>query len=459
MLRYSPLFFLSLVLTGSLFAEPRPFSDDGKFPFGVKPATLSDNLMQSEYERWKAAVLVECNGSYRVIGENSGETRVEGIGFGMLLSAYAADREVFDGLFDFYKSKQSASANQMMAWQVSCDGTMDGGSATDGDIDVAFSLIIAGQQWGENYEEEAMKIIDIMKDNVIVSCGDISALAPGVSGGKTWGGCSETDISYYNPAFFREFARVSGDELWDKLADDTYTILDNGANKSTGLIPDWQSVSGSPGANGRVGYYRYDACRAPYRIAIDYLWNGNEKAMEWCTKISDWAYKQGPANIVDGYNLDGSRNGSSHTSSFTGSFGVAAMCNNQEIADSFGEEVDKLRDNRWFNLCCRCCYLMALTGNQWKPVSTGIRHGTVLKKANDQNKPTVHYGNQFLHVRSGSDIHSIEIVSLSGKRMTMSYAANSSINSFDISALSRGVYFLRVHAADAVPETVKFIRK
>jgi hypothetical protein len=56
----------------------------------------------------------------------------------------------------------------------------------------------------------------------------------------------------------------------------------------------------------------------PGEIALDYLWNGNEKAKAWCTTISNWANKIGPKNIKDGYNLDRSVTGTNHNMSFVG---------------------------------------------------------------------------------------------------------------------------------------------
>jgi endo-1,4-beta-D-glucanase Y len=189
--------------------------------------------------------------------------------------------------------------------------------------------------------------------------------------GPRWGGCDLTDIQYYTPAFFRVFAEVSGDKDWNKLANDTYTILNAAANPETGLVPDWQSVSGIPGGNSdRIPFFRYDACRVPWRIALDYLWNGNEKSKDWCTKVSNWANSVGPANIKDGYNLDGTENNQGyHNSAFLGGFAVSAMCNSQAVADAFGTEMTSslLGDAHWFVMSTRSLYLLSLTGNFWKP--------------------------------------------------------------------------------------------
>lgn len=351
----------------------RPFPQNVDYSFGVKPKTIMYEDALKTYNKWKKRYLVSCNINYRVKCEGGDETRVEAIGFGMILTAYFGDKNEFDGLYDFYLSK--LNAKNMMAWNVSCEGINDPGSATDGDIDVAFSLVVAYNQWGGDYLEKAKDVIQAIKNAVITTCNNLLVVAPGYSVesdvGTMWGGCDLTDIQYYTPAFFRIFAEVSGDNDWNKLADDTYTILNAAAHPETGLVPDWQSVNGTPGGNSnRIPFFSYDACRVPWRMSLDYLWNGNEQARCWCAKVSDWAYKIGPAEIRDGYNLDGTKNNlDHHNSAFVGGFAVAAMCNNQEVADAFGTEMTsrKLRDRHWFSMSTRSLYLLPITGNFWKP--------------------------------------------------------------------------------------------
>jgi endoglucanase len=373
---YWTAIMIALIINTGTGQTSKPFPQNVSYPFGFKPTTITSQEALNTYNKWKELYLVQCNDAYRVQCDGKDETRVEAIGFGMLLTAYFADKDKFDGLYNFYKTKRSTEANNMMAWNVSCNGINDPGSATDGDIDVAFALIVASNQWDGSYLDEAKNVIQVIKNSVVIRCDSLFVLAPGYSKksetGGMWGGCDLTDIQYYTPAFFRVFAEVSGDNDWNKIADDTYTILNASAHPKTGLVPDWQSVSGIPGGNSnRIPYYRYDACRVPWRMALDYLWNGNILAKMWCTKVSDWAYTLGPANIKDGYNLDGSENNQGyHNSAFVGGFAVAAMCNSQLIADAFGTEMtgSRLGDGHWFSMSTRPLYLLSISGNFWKPV-------------------------------------------------------------------------------------------
>ena len=307
---------------------------------------------------------------YRVSVGDTAITISEGMGYWMLITAYFGDKERFDRLLEFYKSKRTEQARNLMAWRVTRDSVIDPGSATDGDLDVAFSLIVAHYQWGEDYLLEAKEIISILKENYFVDCNGVYTMKPGAH----WGGCELTDISYYSPAYFRVFAKETKDTFWDTVAEHSYAILNNGADDRTGLVPDWQSYDGVPGGDppsGRDDYYHYDASRTPWRMALDYLWNGNENARSWCVKVSDFAASIGADSVVDGYDLDGKPRGQYNNGSFVGGFALGAMCNSQAIVDSFSSRLLYLdgtgEDNQYFNLSLRCLYMLVLTGNFWEP--------------------------------------------------------------------------------------------
>lgn len=344
-----------------------------KYPHGYQPTTITAELALKEYTRWRKSQVVACGDGLRVKNETTSQTLVEAMGFGTLLSAYAKDKDTFDGLLRFYKSKRTPESKNMMGWKVTCEGVIDPGSATDGDLDVAFALIVANKQWNEPaYLDDAKEILQIVRDNLILECTangrNLLIVGPGYSG-QAWGGCNEMDLMYHTPAFFRVFAEITGDNAWSTLAEDTYTLLNNSAHPTTGLVPDWQTASGTPGPAGRAGYFGYDACRAPWKLSLDYLWNGNQEAKAWSTKISGWANGVGPRNIVDGYELDGRPIGQHGlNSAFLGGFAVASMSNNQAMVNSFSAELSKLNDTYWFNQNTRCLYLFTLTGNFWNPL-------------------------------------------------------------------------------------------
>ncbi|MBN2009003.1 T9SS type A sorting domain-containing protein [candidate division KSB1 bacterium] len=365
------LFFAIFLLcaTSLLQAQTRPFPQNVSYPNGYQTSIISTNHLQNAYNQWKRSFLKTYQGMYRVCDDDTTITISEGMGYGMLLTAYFGEQEIFDGLLQFYQSKRTDNAYNLMAWRVTRDGIIDPGSATDGDLDVAFALIVAHCQWGGNYLNEAKTILSILKEHYFVNCRGIWIMKPG----GHFGGCNLTDLSYYTPGYFRVFADVTGDSFWETVVTDTYILLDKTADDATGLVPDWLNSDGAAqcGPSGCNDYYRYDACRTPWRMSLDFLWNGNTTAQAWCTKITNFANGIGAASIVDGYNLDGTTRGQYNNSAFVGGFAVGAMCNSQAIVNNFSQRLVTLNnggwDNQYFNLSLRCLYMLALTGNFWKP--------------------------------------------------------------------------------------------
>gem|GEM_PF-740498 len=352
--------------------ERFPFPQNVRYPHGVQSTKVTNDFVKNWYENWKKNRLVACNGNLMPAADSSSISKVEAQGFAMVAVAYMGDKDVFDKLYNFYLSKTSSAGCGLSGWQTNCGGVQDSGAATDGDIDVASGLVVAHWQWPDaGYDAKAKTLLTNLR-KMLVECSGKWAVYPGCGGGRPWGGCNETDISYYSPAFFRYFAKFSGDQAWSKLADDTQTIRDAAANATTGLVPDWQSVSGTPGAGSRSGNYAFDAIRAPYKQCLDYLWHGTPAALNWCKKISSWAYGIGVGQIKDGYQLNGTQTSNNHNMAAVGSLAVASMANTQEIADAFVAESAKLRDDYWYSSYLGNLYLLAMSGNMWNPEILGV---------------------------------------------------------------------------------------
>src|SRR5687768_11269056 len=75
----------------------------------------------------------------------------------------------FDGLYKTARAFRSVNHQHLMGWVVADDTGAQGHftSATDGDMDIAYSLILAHYQWGSggpiNYLQEAINTINAIK--------------------------------------------------------------------------------------------------------------------------------------------------------------------------------------------------------------------------------------------------------------------------------------------------------
>jgi endo-1,4-beta-D-glucanase Y len=446
---------LVLFVCNILYAQGAkyPFPQNVTYPYGTMTKVVTNEFVKSWYDNWKKTYLQQCEpNTLRPGVDPLTKSLVEAQGFSMVAVAYMGDKGIFDSLYAFYVKRCSSTACGFMDWKVYCDRVVPAengksagfGSATDGDIDVACALVVASWQWPDGgYLEKAKALISKL-ETMITTCSGKLTLYPGCNN-SNWGGCNETDISYYAPAFFRYFAKISGNADWTKLADDTHIIRDAAANATTGLVPDWQSVSGTAGAGSRIGYYAYDAIRAPYKQSMDYLWNGTASAGVWSKKITTWAFGKGVSNIKSEYELNGTeRSSGSHSMAVVGALGVAAMANSQDVVDAFAGEMIKLKDDYWYSGYLGNLYLLAISGNMWNP--------DIISKVNTVSKNVpVALSNVKVKTDNGHELVilgiknecTVTLSSLSGKQI-ISQVVNGTYSDIDISSLNLGCYIITI---------------
>jgi len=304
------------------------------------PAYDTDKVATA-YTAWKAKFFVD----NRVIRpENNNDTASEGIAYGMLIGVYMNDRPMFDALWNYARSK--LDGNGLMTWHWSSTGSIiDQGGATDADQDMAWALLMADKQWPTGgYLSAATTLIGNIYSHEVDQGG---VLKPG----DNFGGASQTNPSYFAPSYYRVFARVTNNSGWMNVLNTSYSILNKAAG-TYGLVPNWVNSSGSgvngPGNDGNGVYFGYDACRTPWRIALDWCENGEPQAQAYLEKIVGFYAMKNAAGglgvIRDGYTGAGAMppanpsNLGSYTAgmAFIGPGGVAAMDGNH---DDFASQI------------------------------------------------------------------------------------------------------------------------
>ncbi len=360
------------------YSQTKPFPANIVFNNGLMATSQNGQDAKTNYDIWKANFVEDCsNGRYRVKFDNSWQTVSEGIGYGMLLSAYAGDKTLFDGLWMYYKD--NVNSNGVMNWRINgCSGTDGSNGATDAELDAAFALIVADYQWSGtgtiNYKNDAKALISAIKNHEVEA--NTYVLKPG----DAFGGSQLTNPSYFSPAYYRAFGVFTNDAaFWNQVAAKSYTVINNNLtvnNAVGGLVSDWCEASGnySSQAGGYANqgkFYTYDAARTPWRIAVDYVWYGNADAKTYAKKSSDFVRVNlgGSANIKDGYNQNGTATGQWHNATFVGAFACAAMAGeNQAHLDASYIDLKNLNEpNSYFNHTLKTLYSFLLTGNFYLP--------------------------------------------------------------------------------------------
>lgn len=391
-------------------APQRPFPQHSAYTAGtIKPSQHSqaqlDAAVQAAYRAWKQSYLRSGCGAGRYYVDPGGDvsggklTRSisisEGHGYGMVIVALMAGadpdaRQIFDGLYAFFRDHPSSGSPDLMAWkQVEGCANIDlrnTGSATDGDMDIAYALLLADRQWGSggpiDYRGEALKVIAALKSEALNPLTHTLLIGDWVSpsDAKYSRATRSSDLM---PEHLRAYAAASGDAEWTHVADQAYTIIgtiQREHSPATGLLPDFMEgvdATPRPASPGfleteKDGQYNYNACRAPWRIAADYLLAGDPRALAALRPINAWlrqATGGDPGKVVGGYTLDGTALVSYYEPAFAAPFAVGMMIEpeNQAWLDAAWQRLADGSSKSYYSDSLRMQALIVMSGNWWSP--------------------------------------------------------------------------------------------
>src|SRR5262249_32473236 len=149
-----------------------------------------------------------------------------------LMAGHDSDAQtIFDGMYAYFRDHPTLTHSHLMAWNqnTSCADVDGQDSATDGDLDIAFALLLADKQWGScgpiDYLGEAKKVIADVKDGEVDSSGGYTLLGD-------W--ATPSDTQYYPSTrtsdfmldHFRSYQAATGDSAWSGLRETLYQIVD-----------------------------------------------------------------------------------------------------------------------------------------------------------------------------------------------------------------------------------------
>jgi endo-1,4-beta-D-glucanase Y len=358
------------------------------------PAGARTDDARAAYAKWKTDLVTGAGagGFRRVRRPNSSGAEVnstvsEGIAYGMLLAAYNDDQPLFDDLWRY--EQLWLDPRGLMNWYINAAGTaVNGtGAATDADEDMAFALVVAAARWGgqgalpTSYQALAAAQINLIwQYEVDHGMGDV--LTPG----DQFGGGQVINISYFAPAFYRVFGRVTNTTAsWNNVVASTYRVLTatlnaRNGNTSNGLVPAWSTPDGTPMAPAGTSmptWHQLDSCRTPFRLAQDYCWFGDASALAYLQAISGFYAGVGARNLVDGYDLNGTPHPQfasvgNQAAAFVGTAGAGAMAVPSVAAfrdDAYADvaTLSLLAGSQYYNESWTALSLLMMTGGMAPP--------------------------------------------------------------------------------------------
>lgn len=371
-------------------------------PSHVSQAAL-DQAVRDFYDEWKARFLRQtCDaGQWLVLTATDANnlTVSEGHGYGMMLLALMAGHEpnartIFDGMVDYFRAHPTEFHDHLMGWyqnQACTTPTDERDSAADGDLDIAFALLLADRQWGScgaiNYFAEAQQVLADLKDGDLDTTARYVLLGDWVIPSESASFYAATRSSDFMPDHTRSFEAATGDTDWAGLRDRTYQIVESlqtTYSPAVGLLPDFvKDPLGAPAPapahfleSANDGRYSYNACRDPWRLATDALVSGDSRATTAVARINTWlrvATGGDPENIASGYKLDGTMiNGANYLSmAFVAPFAVGAMVDagNQAWLNSLWDLIvaTPAATDGYYENTLKLLAMVVLSGNWWAP--------------------------------------------------------------------------------------------
>ncbi len=379
----------------------KPFPQHIQYYKGcIKPNHVSQEQLDKRtidfYNQWKHRYIkTACHPNEKYVWfELKGNKQCvsEGQGYGMMITALMAGvdptaRETFDNLYHYCQSHQS-NHPYLLAWaqDKNCKN-LDKSSASDGDMDIAYALLLANKQWGSNgtmnYLQEARYIIAAIMQHEINPHTYAVLLSDAIDNESR--DYNDMRSSDFMPSHFKVFEAVTHDKRWKKVIDNNYQLfnhMQNTYSEDAGLIPDFiRHINKKPQPAGAYylespydGYYNYNACRVPWRIATDYLLTGDSRAKNIADKINLWVRQttnNNPDNISAGYTLAGDdiKGRNFEALSFIGSFATAAMIDkaNQHWLNAVWDYLInfKLKDYDYYDNSIKLLNMIILSGNYW----------------------------------------------------------------------------------------------
>ncbi|MBO0859538.1 MAG: chitosanase [Chloracidobacterium sp.] len=355
-----------------------------------------NNSIKSYYAYWKKTYIRQSNGvtpggGYYVFMKGTGGsgdeiTTSEAHGYGMIILALMAGydaqaKQYFDGMFNMFDKHRSTNNPNNMSWVIdkSESPSKDQDSATDGDMDIAYALLLAHYQWGSNgnidYLSQARNII-----TKGVKAGTMSSETKRARLGDSFDDKYATRASDWMTDHFKAYQKATNDNFWGEATNTVYELIKEitvNYAPSTGLMPDFiVSRAARPAAPNFLeaktdGEYSWNACRFPWRVATDYAHTGSPEARAAANKMVNWLKSStgnDPRKIKAGYKLDGTPLSNSGSAAFTAPFAAASIVDNshQAFLNSSWEIIKDWKDSYYGDTINLLCQIL-ISGNWWSP--------------------------------------------------------------------------------------------
>jgi endoglucanase len=286
-----------------------------------------------DYTSWKSKYIKKHTGAqggvyvwYNQEGYSGSKEYVtvsEAHGYGMLLAVYNNDKDTFDSLNRYYTMR--LNGNGLMKWRTQLKGGVivdteeNNTSATDGDLDIVYALLLAYEKWGDiDYKSQSMNGLNSLYNHCMSKDLFVPLLGDWVGDSKEFK--LVTRPSDFLLLHFEKFSEYHTRDYWQSVKNTCLGILETFSKTSkSSLICDfvvydkskksWERPSGKVLETVNDRDYFYNSCRVPWRLSEYYNSTLNTTAKEILERYSAFFKSVTPSTdyINVGYTLEGKK--------------------------------------------------------------------------------------------------------------------------------------------------------
>ncbi|HUD92370.1 glycosyl hydrolase family 8 [Sphingobium sp.] len=199
---------------------------------------------------------------------NKGVSHSEGQGYGMILAQAAGDRRAFEAMARWTSQTLLRKDVSLHSWRYvpgQSNPVADPNNAADGDLLIAWALLLAGRRWGmADYLQQSARIRDSIATKLITRRQGLTLLLPGLVG------FADDDkvvvnLSYYVWPAIDAFAVIDA-RGWGPLRNDGLRLLKLARFGPSALPADWLDIKGDrqvEPAEGRDPVFGFEGIRVP----------------------------------------------------------------------------------------------------------------------------------------------------------------------------------------------------
>ncbi|MGH7722464.1 MAG: glycosyl hydrolase family 8 [Candidatus Dormibacteria bacterium] len=278
--------------------SPTPVAGSGHPTAALAPASPDPRVLAVLQQTWTGYKQGFVGADGRV-GDptRGGISTSEGQSYALLRAVWMGDHAGFETVWRWTAANLQVRGDGLFASQWGGGAVQDHNTATDADSDIALALLFAAHRFGDgSYHGDALEVLSGMWQHDVTTIDGMNVLTAG-----NWAAAQQNpgpviNPSYFAPYAYRIFAREDSAHPWMSLVDSSYTLLDRctaatlDGTRSAGLPPNWCAIARSSG--GIVSFpqishaddYGYDAFRVMWRVAVDAVWNHEQRARDYLSR-------------------------------------------------------------------------------------------------------------------------------------------------------------------------------